>query len=123
MCFYIPTDEKEMTATEDITCYKMGRRSHSDGFVSSIQEYEYGDNEWKIDLVPLYHFYDDEKKPESILMTKKEFLELKKFLSGLKLKKNTIKPRSIRSAYCKCKPRGRFNSVGVCVICKNEYRP
>ena len=43
MCFYIPTDEKEMTATEDITCYKMGRRSHSDGFVSSIQEYEYGD--------------------------------------------------------------------------------
>jgi len=52
MCFYIPTDGKEMTATEDITCYKMGRRSHSDGFVSSIKEYEYGDNEWKIDLVP-----------------------------------------------------------------------
>ena len=88
------------------------------------------DGTWEVisdssrDIVTLYHFYDDEKKPESILMTKKEFLELKKFLSGLKLKKNTIiKPRSIRSAYCKCKPRGRFNSVGVCVICKNEYRP
>jgi len=28
----------------------------------------------------------------------------------------------IKSAYCRCKPHGRYNSVGVCVICKKEYQ-
>jgi hypothetical protein len=27
-----------------------------------------------------------------------------------------------RDPYCDCKPHGRFNSVGVCVMCKREYR-
>lgn len=29
----------------------------------------------------------------------------------------------IKSVYCDCKPYGRFNSVGVCVMCKREYHP
>jgi hypothetical protein len=28
-----------------------------------------------------------------------------------------------KSVYCDCKPYGRFNSVGVCVMCKREYHP
>jgi hypothetical protein len=32
-------------------------------------------------------------------------------------------PDVSKSVYCKCRPHGRFNSVGVCVLCKKEYHP
>lgn len=40
-----------------------------------------------------------------------------------KLLSEEIEKQTHASIYCQCKPCGSYNSVGVCVNCKKEYKP